>query len=414
MSVVLKALVLGLATLLAQWALAGDTSQPAKVSAQPKRVPVIDVTDLYYPPQDFGDNFDLLAAYALPEVDLRAVILDCTGVFRAPVARNPGPGLATDDRGPREPGFVPVLQLNYLFNRAVPCAAGPFKRMKSPEDAMRDVPAFQQQGIELLLHTLERSKEPVHILSFGSARPIAAAFNRAPSLFRSKVARIHLCAGASAPGYLEWNVALDPQAIVCLLRSGLPLALYPCAADNDRGVGYGIHSPAHSYDSHNTYYKLPNLQFIEQMQPPLRRYLEFAFTRAVRMDFLRAMEEDSAPRPDAALFSKEHYVWETGVWLCVTGRRLVRRADGHYRIVPPEQLAQRDRVLPNELHPCRMHVDDHGIYSFVETNAPSPCEVYFRGDPQQNEQALQEALPALYRSFTCRTGGLNPHSSHSD
>ena len=41
-------------------------------------VPVIDVTDLYHPHQDVGDNFDVLAAYALPEIDLRAVILDCT------------------------------------------------------------------------------------------------------------------------------------------------------------------------------------------------------------------------------------------------------------------------------------------------------------------------------------------------
>jgi pyrimidine-specific ribonucleoside hydrolase len=396
----LQLLTLWVSAFLAHFALAADLSQGAAAPASRKPLPVIDVTDLYHPPQDFGDNFDLLAAYALPEVDLRAVVLDCTGVFRAPVAKDPGPGLATDDRGPREPGFIPVWQLNYLFNRAVPCAAGPFTRLKSAQDKMVDVPAFQQQGVELILDTLKRSTEPVHILSFGSARPIAAAFNRDPALFRAKVARIHLCAGASAAGHLEWNVALDRQAIVCLLRNQLPVALYPCAADNARDVGYGIHSPAHSYDSHNTYYKLPNLQFIPQMQPQLRRYLEFAFTRAVRVDFLRALDEDANPPLEAKLLSKEHYVWETGVWICVTGRRLVRHADGHYRIVRPEEVVPTDTVLPNELHPCRVQVADDGIYSFVETNAPSPCAVYFRGDPHQNEHALQEALPALYRSFT--------------
>jgi hypothetical protein len=394
----LKSLALGLLCLVASWTSASDASRSA--SAQPlARVPVIDVTDLYHPSQDFGDNFDLLAAYGLPEVDLKAVIFDCTGAFRASVAKDPGPGLATDDRGPREPGFVPVLQLNYIFNRNVPCATGPFSRMKSADDKMLDAPAFQQQGIDLILKVLKDSPKPVHILSFGSARPIAVAFNRAPALLRSKVAAIHLCAGASAPDFLEWNVALDRNAIVCLLRSRLPVALYPCAAGNSKGVGYGVHSPAHSYDSHNTYYKLPNLQFILQMQPPLRRYLEFAFTRAVRIDFLRATEEDVAPPTDPKLFDKEHYVWETGVWLCVTGRRLVHRADGHYRIVPPEQVTSTDTILPNELHPCQVQVKDDGIYSFTETNSPSASTIYYRGDPQENEKALQEALPQLYLSF---------------
>jgi hypothetical protein len=82
-------------------------------------VPLIDVTDLYHPYQDVGDNFDILAAYALAEVDLRAIVLDCSEPFRQPVAKNPGRGLFEDSNGPREPGFIPVLQLNYIFGRNV-------------------------------------------------------------------------------------------------------------------------------------------------------------------------------------------------------------------------------------------------------------------------------------------------------
>jgi len=52
------------------------------------RVPVIDITDLYHPYQDPGDNFDLIAAYALPEIDVRAIILDPTEVFRADMAED--------------------------------------------------------------------------------------------------------------------------------------------------------------------------------------------------------------------------------------------------------------------------------------------------------------------------------------
>ena len=179
-------------------------------------MPVIDTTDLYHPPQDPGDNFDLVAAYGLPEVDLKAVILDATEKYRRP------------PQGPRDPGFIPVLQLNSIFGRNVPCGTTPYQPMKSPGDKMLNAPAFQQLGIELLLETLRRSTDKVEITIFGSARPVAVAYNRDPELLRRHISRIHLCAGASSPDFLEWNVLLDPHAIVCLLRSDLPIAIYPC------------------------------------------------------------------------------------------------------------------------------------------------------------------------------------------
>jgi hypothetical protein len=43
--------------------------------------------------------------------------------------------------------------------------------MKSPADKMLDAPAFQQQGIELLLRTLLEAKDPVHSVPFGSDLP---------------------------------------------------------------------------------------------------------------------------------------------------------------------------------------------------------------------------------------------------
>ena len=329
-----------LALILSTTLFAAENNAPGAVR---QRIPLIDVTDLYHPHQDVGDNFDLIAAYALPEIDLRAVILDCSEPFRQPVAKNPGPGLFEDRDGPREPGFIPVLQLNYIFGRNVPCGVSPFTRMKSVGDKMLDAPPFQQQGIELILKTLGESTSPLHIVSFGSARAIAAAYNREPALFRKKLARIHLCAGGSsppAPGYIEWNVALDPLAVVCLLRSDLPIAIYPDAANNAGDKAYNAFSPAFSYDSHNTFYKLPNRRFIPRMDPPLRRYLEFAFGRCARADFLRAMEVDGPPLAKGIL-AGEHNVWETAVWICLTGRRLAKRR----RQLPPARtgrsLAQR-------------------------------------------------------------------------
>jgi hypothetical protein len=356
-------------------------------------VPIIDVADLYHPYQDVGDNFDLVAAYALPEVDLRAVILDAHDPFRKPVSDHPIlSSFFVDRSGPRDPGFIPVLQLNYIFNRNVPDAVGPFTMMKSPQDQMLDIPAFQQQGVELILSVLRGSKEPVSILSFGSARPIAVAFNREPKLFHQKVKRIYLSAGASSPDFLEWNVGLDPNAIVCLLRSDLPVAIYPCAVSGKEGGPFG-------YGPHNSYYKMPNVEFINRLDPRLKRYMAYTFGRVNRPDFLRAMDEDFPESLTAEAYSEPHNVWETALWTEVSRRRLVRRADGHYRLIPRREVLRQDTVLPNELRPCRLQIRDDGHFSFELTNAPSNFLLYDRGDPHENERAFTEALTELYLSF---------------
>ncbi len=356
-------------------------------AASAKRVPVIDVTDLYHPPQDPGDNFDLIAAYALPEIELKAVILDVSEAFRHPVARHPG--LGEDRDGPREGGFIPVIQLNSIFGRNVPCAVGPYRVMKSPQDKMLDAPAFQQEGIRLLLKTLSESPEPVTIVSFGSARPIAVALNRDPALLRRKVRRIHLSAGASAPGYLEWNVLLDTNAMVCLLRSTLPIALYPCATKEG----------PFAYGPNNSYWQLPDLRFVERMAPPLRRYLDYALGRSARVDFLRAIEEDSPPETMRKVFDRQHNVWETAIWLNISGRHLVRRAHGSARIVRPQEVRPTDNILPNKLLPCKVDVQENGQFTFELAPKRSNRWIYYRGDARENQTGLREALPVLYEEF---------------
>jgi len=356
--------------------------------SQPPRVPVIDCTDLYHPHQDVGDNFDLIAAYALPEVDLRAVILDVTDRYRQPVSPHEKPEFR-DPTGPRDPGFIPVLQLNYLFGRSVPCGPAPFAPMRSAGDKMLDAPPFQQSGLEIMFRVLRESRDKVEVLSFGSARPVAVAYNREPELLRAKVRRVHLCAGASSADFLEWNVMLDPHAFVCLLRSDLPVAIYPCA------TGEG----PFAYGRHNCFWKLPDLQFIARMDPKLQAYLAYAFTRSTRVDFLRAVEAAPPAEVVKGILPRPHNVWETGVWAQVAHRRIVRRADGSHRLVPAAEVLPSDRVLPNELRPCHVTVRDDGMFTFEPTDRPTHFFIYDRGDPHENEKALREALPALYWGF---------------
>ncbi|MBZ4188875.1 hypothetical protein [Niabella beijingensis] len=365
-----------------------------------KKIPVVVVTDLYYPAQDPGDNFDLIMGYALPEIDLKAVLLDATEDFRkdSSFVFN----LFHQRGGPREPGIIPVTQLNYIFNRAVPYGVGPMLPMRTPGDKMTDLPAFQQQGVQLLIKILQESSTPVDILSFGSARIPAVAYNRAPELFKKKVRMIHLSGGNSSykrsvreegrwnkiPGG-EWNVALDTLAFRRLLTSDLPLSVYPCAGK--KGV--------FETDHYNTYWKLKSLEFIHQMAAPLKNYLGMVFNPKARFDFLRVLdgkEEFSFPQ-------ETHHVWETAVWLNVSGRVLVRDPAGDYHILPGTLVKPADTVISYAMRPCRLTVFDNGAFDFRIVDHPANKWIYYRSDPEENEKAFQRALPLLYLSFLNNT-----------
>ena len=345
------------------------------------RIPLIDVTDLYHPFQDPGDNFDLIAAYGLPEIDLRAVILDTTQAVR--------------QAQKIETGFIPVIQLNYIFDRNIPYGVSPFGRMKSPDDKLLDAPEFQQSGIRLILETLRTSREKVHIASFGSARAIAAAYNRDPKLFVEKVARIYLSAGGAPKELLEWNITLDPNAIVCLLRSNLPIDIYPCSSPNTHEPK--ADGPPYVYGLHNTYWNLPNLRFVASMDPQLRRYLLYAFTKASRSDFLRALD-DPGMDPSKDDFSTGHHVWETAVWQGITGRKLVNRDGAGYRLLRDTKPG--DKVIAESMRSCSVKVEADGFYTWDFDKPSSNFRLYERQDPQAAAQALREALPALYQTFT--------------
>jgi pyrimidine-specific ribonucleoside hydrolase len=368
-------------------------------SRQEKKIPVINITDLYHPYQDPGDNFDLIMGYALPELDLQAVILEITDAFRKPVADHPT--LWKDPRGPREAGVIPVMQLNYIFDRHIPFALSPFTAMKSLEDKMLDAPKVQQQGIELFLETLRESKEPLQVVSFGSARVLAIAYNRDPELLRKKIGMVHLSAGTASPDYKlgkdeganaipggEWNVALDVYAFIRVMTSDLPIAIYPCATTDG----------AFALGRNNSYWKLPDLQFVQEMDPGLRRYLDFAFGKTLRHDFLRAMDVNDSLTTSSEIYPKPHHVWETAVWTNVSGRLLVQRKDGSFRMVTKQQVKKGDQILPNDLKPCVVKIRDDGRFVFEFTKS-SNFYIYDRGDPHENQKAFSEALPALYLSF---------------
>ena len=381
-----------LSLLLIVFLLIGLSSQKSIHAGEPTIV----ITDLYHPYQDDDDNFDLVMGYALPEIDLKAVILDVTEPFRKPVADDPD--FYSDSGGPRAAGIIPVMQLNYIFNRQVPFAVGPFNQMNDPGDKMLDIPGFQQQGVHLLLQTLEKSEQPVSILSFGSARILAVALNRNPYLMKNKIKMIHLNAGRAHPekhrlGNVddqprEWNVRLDVHGFVRLLRSNLPVSIYPCLGEQSPG-------------QYNTFWELKSLDFIGQMEPELRRYMDYLYRKRKRLDFLRFMDvgELAGVKQIRRYYPEKSHLWTTESWLQVAGRILVKKNGSEFHIVSKKQLQRNDTVISGKLIPVSLSVKDDGTFVFSETSGKTNFKIYKRVDPVLNQKAFNVALPNLYKSF---------------
>ena len=374
-----------------------------KVMAQEQKTPVIVITDLYHPYQDPGDNMDLIMGFGLPDVDLKAVLLDITDAFRKDTADHPT--LWKDPRGPREAGIIPVEQLNYIFNKKVPYAVGPLSMMKSEEDKMESLSGYEQDAIELLMNVLENSNEPIEVLSFGSARILAVAYNRNPGLMKKKINKIHLSAGTASKNHElgsdiganmipggEWNVALDVFAFTRILKSDLPVAIYPCAGKDGGFIK----------DPNDTYWRLPDMGFTQKMNPQLRRYLDFAFNQKLQHDFLRAMDTEYPVDIDVDRYPKPFHVWESAIWLKATQREIICTPEGKYRTIKKNKVQKSDRVISNELRACNLdEIRDDGRFQFSYCKKSSNNkEIYYRQNMDENEKALQQVIPELYISIS--------------
>lgn len=361
-----------------------------------EKIPIIVITDCYHPYQDPGDNMDLIQGFASPYVDLKAVILDVSNPFRKDTADHPM--LWKDPYGPREPGIIQMEQLNYIFKRRVPYAFGPFEMMVSESDTMSRVSGFEQSGVELLLSTLKESVVPIDILSFGSSRVLAVAYNREPELMKQKVKQIHLCAGtAMVEGYensyvaqeitssVEWNVALDVFAFTRLLRSDLPIAIYPCAGKDG----------AFKLDENSSYWHLKDMSFLKQMHPQLQSYLDYSFSRSNRVDFINAMNGGAIYNSGKQLPFDKFHIWETAIWQQVQRQEIVKDENGNYQIEPRDNINGKYRLI-SELRPCKLTVYNDGRFVFEYTNSASNFNIYYRENPAEYENAMNNLIPQLY------------------
>ncbi|CDN42150.1 nucleoside hydrolase [Paenibacillus sp. P22] len=245
----------------------GGGGTPATYQAKADPIPVIYVTDLFHPKDDADDVYDLAALYAMPQLDIKGIILE--------------QGRKQDDRS----GESTVKQMNYITKRQVPFVKGLADPLLSQTDKAEMQSKDYQGGVEMILSTLRNSPKRVSIVTVGSLRDVAAAYNRDPILFKSKLDRLFVFAGDSSAEFVEYNVELDPSAYGRMMNSGLNIYWVPCF---DGGMW--------SNNGHASFWRTENQDdLLEGIDPKLTRYFLYNIQEKTDDPIAYLMKKTSFP-----------------------------------------------------------------------------------------------------------------------
>ncbi len=178
-------------------------------SKKEEKTPVIYITDLYHPHHDLDDHFDLVAMYAIKEFDIKSIIIDCAEPYEPP-------------------GIKPIEQMNYITGKKIPVYLGLRGKLKTPGDKAL-WQKEHQEGCNQIIKILKESSQKVTIISVGSLKDLAAAYNREPDLFEKKVEKIVLFIGeANRKDFIEYNVRLDKNAFIRIMNHASNIYWVPC------------------------------------------------------------------------------------------------------------------------------------------------------------------------------------------
>lgn len=333
-----------------------------------RAVPVIYCTDLFHPHDDPDDHFDLATLYAMPELDIKGIVLD--------------QGRKQLER----PGRIPVSQLNRITGRSVPAVIGLGDPLKGPNDKALDQSAQFQGGVELILRTLRTSPRPVCIATTGSVRDVVCAFNREPGLFRTNVAMVLAFIGeASDATSQDYNVGLDRQAFVGLMRSGLPVYWVPCF-DGGLWQNHG----------HASFWRASHRALLEHAAPEVLQY------------FIYMLDEETAeppaflsrpvdPERRARLFAGTRNLWCGPILGVMSGREVVFDGRRWVSLIPGTErragAAQRKPLFG--FSDVEVTVNDEGAVSYGKRPGSHQVKRFEVRDPAHYEQGMVEATAGL-------------------
>jgi hypothetical protein len=337
-----------------------------------RSVPVIYCTDLFHPHDDPDDHFDLATLYAMSELDIKGVVLD--------------QGRKQLER----PGRIPVSQMSKITGRNVPVAIGLADPLKSPNDTALDQPAQFQEAVGLIVETLRTSRRPVCIATAGSVRDVVCAFNREPRLFRKKVAMVLAFIGeASDTKFQEYNVGLDPQAFVGLMRSGLPVYWVPCF---DGGLWQNR--------GHASFWRASQQTLLQGAIPELNQYFIYALEKETAEPLAFLSRPVEAER-QARLFAGTRNLWCAAVLGVMSGREVLFDGSMWTSVLPQHNrsAAVAGRKPLFGFSGVQVSVNDAGVVSYGKRPGSHKIRRFEVRDSAQYEQGMVGATTSLLASL---------------
>jgi len=343
------------------------------------RIPVIYCTDLFHPHCDPDDHFDIASLYAIAEIDIKAIILD----------QNNGNGRNQD----KTPGSVPISQLNYITKRNVPYAAGLSHKLTTPEDAGLWQPKEYQKGVELLLDTLKKSTEPVTVITVGSLRDVAAAYNREPKLLREKIDRLFVFVGeASKKGYVDYNIDLDINAYIRVMGSDLPVYWVPCF---DGGLWQN--------NGNASFWRVSHRELLAKASDKALNFFIYALCKKDKdsVEPLQYMDGEVDIKARDEIFAQKRNMWCSSVFTYVAGRKIIHK-NGEFVSIPAETDC------------CPKQVVDLFTFKDVAIDVDRPVRILTDAKPDKprkvkifqivNKEIYAEAMTSITADLLSRLG----------
>lgn len=374
----------------------------APVPAQESPPAVIHITDLYRPPQDPDDHFDLACAFALARqgyIELVAVVIE------APQHHFAG-----------DPDVMAVAQLNRLTGLTVPVVAGtpveePPRPAGPPSEGSGPLPGGTRrskgtspspaQKIEKgpLLELLGRSARPVVLVSTGSCRDVAQAVKKDPKLFSSKVAAVYLNAGVGSPesAYqvpLEYNVALAPKAYQAMFSLPVPMYWLPCFEGTNTGLMWRVCRNA-------SFYRFRQEEVFRFLAPHVQNYFLWMLESAQRessfwkspTQWLRCLEKPV----DAEVLSRHGRAWRNG-WCTASSLHAAGLTVTREGQIVPQKDAEQSALFAFE--PIQAACNDQGITNWRKAPSSTSSQYILEvRDTPAYQEAMTRALISLLRTL---------------
>ncbi len=341
-------------------ALPGVTASDHSNSGSEGPVPMIHVTDLFRPPSDPDDHWDLACVFALAfqgKIDLKAVLVDSAFGYSY--------------KG-KNPDIAAVAQMNYITSQAAAIAIGSPHKMTSRTDVQPQASATEHGGIAVLLNMLEESRGPVVINVVGSCRDIAIAGRKRPDLFAKKCKAIYLNAGNGDPDQagqeIEWNVKLEPFAYAATFDIPCPIYWMPCI--------------------NGTYYNFQQGAILPYLSDRVQNFFAYMFAAKQDHNWLGYLtgEKDQAVLDEQG--RNKRNMWCTGGFFHAVGEAVL--SDG--RIIDSEKT--RDGEVCG-FEPVRIECNDEGRTKWTP-DANSSNRFIFR---VHNKEKYGSAMTAAMKSL---------------